>query len=75
MDVCMYNRIALLYSRNYHDIVNQLYFNTTLKNEKKKKSGPEPALGCIGNKGGTKVGAERGKDRSHSHRSGLHGTE
>ena len=24
-----------MYSRNYHDIVNQLYFNKTLKNEKK----------------------------------------
>ena len=27
----------MLYSRNYHSIVNQLYFNKTLKNEKKKK--------------------------------------
>ena len=31
----MYNRITLLYSRNYHNIVNQLYLNKTLKNKKK----------------------------------------
>ena len=33
----MYNLITLLYNRNYHTIVNQLYFNTTLKNEEGKK--------------------------------------
>ena len=31
----MYNQIALLYSRNYY-IIKELYFNKTLKNEKKK---------------------------------------
>ena len=39
--VYMYNYITLLYSRNYHNIVNQLYFNRTLKkwkiSVKKKK--------------------------------------
>ena len=35
--VYMYNWIALLYSKNYHKLVNQLYFNKTSKNEKKKK--------------------------------------
>ena len=33
--VYMYNWITSLYSRNYHNIINQLYFNKTLKNEKK----------------------------------------
>ena len=33
----MYNWITLLYSRNYDNIVNQLYFNKTLKNDKKKE--------------------------------------
>ena len=32
--VYIYNWITLLYSRNYHNMVNQLYFNKTLKNEK-----------------------------------------
>ena len=32
----MYNWITLLYSRNDHNIINQLYFNKVLKNEKKK---------------------------------------
>ena len=27
MDICMYNWVALLYSRNWHNIVNQLYTN------------------------------------------------
>ena len=36
--VYMYYKITLLYSRNYHNLINQLYFNKTLKNEKK----PEP---------------------------------
>jgi len=31
--VYMYNWITLLYSRNYHNIVNQLYCNKTLKKE------------------------------------------
>ena len=35
MDVCMYNWFTLLYSRNYHNTVNQLYFN---KSEKKSKN-------------------------------------
>ena len=34
--VHMYNGITLLYSRNYHNLVNQLYFNKTLKSEDKK---------------------------------------
>ena len=29
--VCMYNWIAVLYSRDYHNIVNQLYFNKTFR--------------------------------------------
>ena len=29
--VHMYNRITLLYSRNDHNIVNQAFFNKTLK--------------------------------------------
>ena len=32
----MYNWIILLYSRDYHNIVNKLYFNKTLKNENEK---------------------------------------
>ena len=35
--VYMYNWIILLNSRNFHNIVNQLYFNKTLKKWKKKK--------------------------------------
>ena len=31
-----YNWRTLLYSRNYHNIVNQLYFSKTLTNEEKK---------------------------------------
>ena len=31
----MYNWILLLYSRSYHNLVNQLYFNKTLENGKK----------------------------------------
>ena len=31
----MYNRITLLYRQNYHNIVNELYFNKTLKKDKK----------------------------------------
>ena len=34
--VYMYNQITLLYSRNYHNLVNQLYFNKMLKNDKKR---------------------------------------
>ena len=37
----MYNWITLLHSRNYHNTVNQLYFNRTVKNEKKKKKEKE----------------------------------
>ena len=33
----MYNWITLLYSRNYHNIVYQLYFIKTLKKWKKEK--------------------------------------
>ena len=33
--VYMYNRITVLYSRNYHNIVINLYVSKTLKNEKK----------------------------------------
>ena len=32
----MYDGIPLLYSKYYHSIVNQLYFNKTWKNEKIK---------------------------------------
>ena len=32
----IYNWIILLYSRNYHNTVNQLYFQKTLKNKKKR---------------------------------------
>ena len=44
-NVCMYmhNWITLLYSRNYYDLVNQLYVNKTLKKEKRreKEKGPQ----------------------------------
>ena len=33
----MYNWFSLLYSRNYHNIVNQLYFNKTIKKGEKGK--------------------------------------
>ena len=36
--VYMYNWITLLYSRNYHNLVNQIYINQTLKSEKKNRS-------------------------------------
>ena len=29
----MYNWVVILYSRNYHNTVLELYFNKTLKNE------------------------------------------
>ena len=31
----VYHGITLLYSRNYHNNVNQLYFNKTLKGKKR----------------------------------------
>ena len=38
--VYMYNLTTLLYSRNYHNLVNHPYFNTTFKNgEKEDDSG------------------------------------
>ena len=38
--MCVCGRVTVLYSRNWHDVVNQLYFNKTLKmkKEEKKKS-------------------------------------
>ena len=51
----MYNLITLLYNRNYHTIVNQLYFNTTLKNEegkKKKRKQPTPNKQKVDNQQG-----------------------
>ena len=33
----VYNSITLLYSRNYHNIVNQLYILSNLKKKKEKK--------------------------------------
>ena len=35
--VYVYNWITLLYNRNYHYVLNQLYFNKTFKNEKGKR--------------------------------------
>ena len=37
---CVYMRswITLLYSRNYYNLINQLYFNKTFENEKKKSA-------------------------------------
>ena len=34
----MYNWVTLLYSRNWHNIVNQLYFNNN------KKNGPQGSI-------------------------------
>ena len=34
--VYMYNQIILLWSRNDHNIVDQLYFNKTLRKKKKE---------------------------------------
>ena len=39
--VYVYNWITLLYSRNYHNIVNQLYFNKTLRIKKRIKRNRE----------------------------------
>ena len=39
MDVSTCITESLLYSRNYHNIVHQLYFYKTLKNEKNKVNG------------------------------------
>ena len=36
--VHIFNWITLLYARNYHNIVNQLYFNKIKKNENKNRS-------------------------------------
>ena len=36
MCVCVYNWVTLLYNRNWHNIVNQLYFN--FKKVKKNKN-------------------------------------
>lgn len=33
----VYNSITLLYSRNYHNIVNQLYILSNLKKKKRKE--------------------------------------
>ena len=38
-NVCMYNWITLLYSRNQHNIVNQSYFNKILFNVLELDSG------------------------------------
>ena len=38
MDVFAYNWIALLYSRNKHNAVNQLYFNQIKKKKKKDQT-------------------------------------
>jgi len=35
--VYLYNWITLLYNKDCHDILNQLYFSRILKNEKKNK--------------------------------------
>ena len=48
------NGITLLYSRNYHTIVNQLYLNKTFKNEKREMDTSETVKGR-GN--GEKVGS------------------
>ena len=39
MDMCIgiTESLCFLYRRNYRNTVNQLYFNTTLTNEKEKK--------------------------------------
>ena len=34
----MYDWVTLLYSRNWHNVVNQLYINKTLKNEKRENA-------------------------------------
>ena len=35
---CGYNRIALMYSRNYRNVLNQLCFNKALKKEKRRRT-------------------------------------
>ena len=40
--MCMYDWATSLYSRNWHSIVNQLYFNTKKKGGKKKDLGKCP---------------------------------
>ena len=30
--VCVYNGVTVLYSKNWHNIVNQIYFNKIFKN-------------------------------------------
>ena len=35
--VYKYDRVTLLYSRNYHTLANQLHFDKTLKKRKKKE--------------------------------------
>ena len=36
MDKCIGITVTLLYSRNYHNFVSQLYVNKTFRNEGKK---------------------------------------
>ena len=42
MDMCICITESLLYNRNYHNLVNQLYFNKTLKNKKTKQHAKSP---------------------------------
>ena len=36
----MYNWVTMLYSRNWHNVVNQLYFNKIKNKNKKQKKNP-----------------------------------
>ena len=42
--VCTHNWVTLLYSRNAHNTVKQLYSNKNLKTIKENKKGIEPVM-------------------------------
>ena len=42
--VYKYDRVTLLYSRNYHTLANQLHFDKTLKKWKKKELRGHPII-------------------------------
>ena len=54
--VYMYNCVTLMYSRNYHNIVNQLYYSIPLKNEIKK-----------GRKEGRQKERKKGRKKGQAH--------
>ena len=59
----MYNGLTLLYSRNSHKLVHQLYFNKMLKNEKVKIK--SKGLKVADTKGNEEVDSTETEKQSH----------